>query len=216
MFKRNFTFGLASPTASNDGAAWVPGTGPAESWTHQDGTFPIGTDGGDVRAIACAVNTFGQHDIFHAPVNGLCYNGEELAPRGGACCHDCLSSAFSKHANYCLSSGFGSRPSFSSCEVVFGAGGGGGGGGPTKRSIGQFNGWDVISKILSLLLLSFYAHTFSACCDVVRDVNKVSGIKLKDKNVVDVGDADIPPDSRPPNHRAIHLNKRHPHGSHAA
>lgn len=83
MFRRNFTFGLASPTAGNDGAAWVPGTGPAESWTHTDGTFPIGTDGGDVNSIACAVNIFGQTDIFKAPYNGLCYNGAALAPRGG-------------------------------------------------------------------------------------------------------------------------------------
>lgn len=29
-----------------------------------DGTFPVGTDGSDVRAIACAINTFGQDSIF--------------------------------------------------------------------------------------------------------------------------------------------------------
>ena len=83
MYKRNFTFGLASPTSYNDGASWVPGTGPAESWTLADGEFPVGTDGGDVTAIACAVNTFQQHDIFSASYNGLCFNGKYLASGGG-------------------------------------------------------------------------------------------------------------------------------------
>lgn len=57
-----------------------------------------------------------------------------------------LAVCVSDFANCYIFSGFGTRPSFSSCNVVFGSGGGG----PTKRSIGQFNGWDVISKILSL------------------------------------------------------------------
>lgn len=75
MYRRNFTFGLASPSSATDGAAWVPGTGPAESWTLQDGEFPPGTDGQDVNTIACAVNTFGQKEIYSAPYNGLCSNG---------------------------------------------------------------------------------------------------------------------------------------------
>ena len=85
MYKRNFTSGLASPVDHNDGAAWVPGTGPAKSWTLRDGTFPIGTDGGDLTAIACVVNTFGQNDIFRAPYNGLCFNGEKLKSGRGTC-----------------------------------------------------------------------------------------------------------------------------------
>ena len=82
VYKRNFTLGLASPSTASDGAAWALAGNPASSWTLRDGTFPVGTDGSDVRAIACAVNTFGQDDIFHAPYNALCYNGGNIAGRG--------------------------------------------------------------------------------------------------------------------------------------
>lgn len=83
MYKRNFTFGLATPASHNDGGAWTPSTGPASSWTLTDGLFPIGTDGADLTAIACAVNTFHQNDIFSAPFNGLCFNGKSLLSGGG-------------------------------------------------------------------------------------------------------------------------------------
>ncbi len=78
MFKRNFTFGLASPKDHNDGAAWVSGGGSAKAWTQLDGNFPPGTDGSDISSIACAVNTFGQDDIFGYQYNGLCFNGNSL------------------------------------------------------------------------------------------------------------------------------------------
>ncbi|KAK5011701.1 hypothetical protein LTR28_007843 [Elasticomyces elasticus] len=83
MYKRNFTFGLASPRAYNDGDARAPGTGGAKDWTLTDGTFPVGTDGGDLTAIACAVNTFQQHDVYIASYNGLCYNGQDLGSGAG-------------------------------------------------------------------------------------------------------------------------------------
>lgn len=75
MFKRNITFGLASPQRANDGAAWVSGGGTATSWTLTDEQFPVGTDGSDLTAIACAVNIFGQNNIFGYQFNGLCFNG---------------------------------------------------------------------------------------------------------------------------------------------
>lgn len=78
MCERNFTFGLASPADHNDGAAWALTGDPATKWTLAGGEFPVGTDGGDLTAIACAVNTFGQDDIFHAPYNALCYNGGNI------------------------------------------------------------------------------------------------------------------------------------------
>lgn len=78
MFKRNITFGLASPQNHNDGAAWVSTGGPATSWTLKDQNFPPGTDGSDLTAIACAVNIFGQHKIFGYQFNGLCFNGNSL------------------------------------------------------------------------------------------------------------------------------------------
>lgn len=78
MFKRNITFGLASPKNHNDGAAWVSAGGPATSWTLKDQTFPPGTDGSDLTAIACAVNIFGQDKIFGYQFNGLCFNGNSL------------------------------------------------------------------------------------------------------------------------------------------
>ena len=85
MFKRNFTFGLASPNTFNDGAAWVPSSSDAssQSWELVRGEpVPVGSDGGDVSAIACAVNTFGQDDVFHASFNGLCFNGRNIPGRG--------------------------------------------------------------------------------------------------------------------------------------
>ncbi|KAL8729755.1 MAG: hypothetical protein Q9181_004891 [Wetmoreana brouardii] len=117
MYKRNFTHGLATPAGSQDGAAWTPGTGPAQSWTqYTSGEFPVGTFGGDVSVIACVVNTFGQDDIFQADYNGYCYNGVTYSTRG-----------------------FGQAPSFRRCIVEFANGG------RKKRSIGQFHDWDVHS-----------------------------------------------------------------------
>ncbi|KAL8855566.1 MAG: hypothetical protein Q9178_007796 [Gyalolechia marmorata] len=118
MFRRNFTFGLARPTTSNDGGEWTPGTGPAQSWTlARTGEFPPGTDGGDLQAIACAVNTFGQADIYRSEFNGLCFNGGRIPS----------------------SRGFGTAESFSRCVIEFAQAG------STKRSLGQFHGWDVLS-----------------------------------------------------------------------
>ncbi len=86
MYRRNFTFGLASPMSDSDGAAWAPGTGPAESWTLMDEQFPVGTDGQDVNSIACAVNTFGQNDIYGYVYNGLCFRGGYTASSFGKSC----------------------------------------------------------------------------------------------------------------------------------
>lgn len=85
MFKRNFTFGLAYPSTFNDGAAWVPdpSAGSPRSWEMNSGPpVPVGSDGGDVSAIACAVNIFGQDDVFHTPYNGLCFNGRNVGGQG--------------------------------------------------------------------------------------------------------------------------------------
>ena len=67
---------MALPSTDKDGAAWTPAGGPAQSWTLASSQqFPPGTDGGDVSAIACAVNTFNQPDVYQADYNGLCFNG---------------------------------------------------------------------------------------------------------------------------------------------
>ncbi|KAF7536258.1 hypothetical protein G7054_g4665 [Neopestalotiopsis clavispora] len=87
--KRNFTLGLAQPTTATDGAAW--GAQPASSW-QIDGS----TSNTDVTQIACAVNLFGQSDIYTTDYNAYCYNGG------------------SNTNPY-----FGNTPSFSLCNVVF-------------------------------------------------------------------------------------------------
>ncbi|KAL9599867.1 MAG: hypothetical protein Q9219_003561 [cf. Caloplaca sp. 3 TL-2023] len=121
VYKRNFTFGLASPQFPSDGGAWAAGVDPALSWV-KAGTdeFVPGTDGGDLRAIACAVNLFGQNDIFKADFNGLCWRGTYL-PSGR---------------------GFPTPPSFAQCKIEFATNGAPG---TKKRSLGKFNGYDVLS-----------------------------------------------------------------------
>ncbi|KAL8697313.1 MAG: hypothetical protein Q9224_002379, partial [Gallowayella concinna] len=118
MFRRNFTFGLAELQSPTDGNAWTAGNNPAQSWTlRENGQFPPGTDGQDLSSIACAVNIFGQDNIFRQNFNALCYNGESINKGRGFTLPD----------------------SFSSCDVEFASGSG-----TTKRSMGQFNGWDVL------------------------------------------------------------------------
>lgn len=66
--KRNFTLGLASPSSATDGAAW--GTQSLASYSYG------GTSGTDVTQVACAVNIFGQTDIYQTgSYNGLCITG---------------------------------------------------------------------------------------------------------------------------------------------
>ena len=38
------------------------------------GQFNVGTNG-DIDSIACAVNTFGQDEIYNVPYNRYCFNG---------------------------------------------------------------------------------------------------------------------------------------------
>lgn len=79
MYRRNFTFRLASLSNSQDGAAWSAGNNPALSWNlEKSGVFPPGTDGHDLSSIACAVDFFGQDDIYRTYFNALCYNGESI------------------------------------------------------------------------------------------------------------------------------------------
>ena len=75
---------MARPATYNDGAAWTPSGGGAQSWTLASSQqFPPGTDGGDITAIACAVNTFGQADVYQADYNGLCFNGGSISSGRG-------------------------------------------------------------------------------------------------------------------------------------
>jgi hypothetical protein len=132
MYKRNFTFGLASPSDARDGAAWIPSGGPVDSWLMQDGTFPVGTDGHDVTAIGCLVNTFGQDEIFeYGNYNGLCFNARE-SDRGG-------NTTLSPLAYSLITlSGFSDAPTFKSCIVEFAT--------TTnqhKQTVGNFNGWEI-------------------------------------------------------------------------
>ncbi|KAL8942162.1 MAG: hypothetical protein Q9216_001809 [Gyalolechia sp. 2 TL-2023] len=118
MFRRNFTFGLAELQSAQDGAAWAADNNPALSWTlGATGEFPPGTDGTDLSSIACAINIFGQDDIYRLRYNALCYNSKSI--RSGR--------------------GFPIPDSFSSCDVEFSTGPG-----TKKRSLGKFNGWDVL------------------------------------------------------------------------
>ena len=140
MYRRNFTFGLARPANSNDGGQWTPGTGPAQSWTlASSGQFPPGTDGGDVQAIACAVNTFGQADIYQADYNGLCFNGGQIRSARGQL-RNLIMIVYTRLTFTFQHSGFATPESFSSCVIEFAQAG------STKRSLGQFHGWDVLSK----------------------------------------------------------------------
>lgn len=79
MYRRNFTFGLAELQNPTDGNAWTPGNNPAKSWTLAGtGQFPPGTDGHDLSSIACAVNIFGQDNVFRQSFNALCFNGGSI------------------------------------------------------------------------------------------------------------------------------------------
>lgn len=73
FWKRNFTLGLANPSGPTNGAAWGSSQS-ASSWN-----IPGGSAGTDVTEIACAVNLFGQSDIYTIDsYNGLCFNGNFL------------------------------------------------------------------------------------------------------------------------------------------
>ncbi len=84
MYKRNFTFGMASPRGPKDGGEWSAGVDPAIAWLPKKlEEYLPGTDGGDMSSIACAVNFFGQDEIFKADANGLCFRGSFLATGRG-------------------------------------------------------------------------------------------------------------------------------------
>lgn len=73
---------LAYPNAEDDADAW--NSGQTMQWTHTglvtDNTVPY--DEFDVRQIACAVNNFGQDDVYRADYNGLCFRGKYLTGTG--------------------------------------------------------------------------------------------------------------------------------------
>ena len=132
FLRRNFTMGLAAPSAAN--TAW--GAQNAASWSSATGGVTGSTD---ATAIACAVNTFAQPNIYQQPSpNALCWTG-----------------AYSDNPVF----GSGGVPSFRECSVIFS--------GPTpspnsKRGlnasgtaddedgddaiVGTFNGWGVKSE----------------------------------------------------------------------
>ncbi|KAI7241261.1 glycoside hydrolase family 18 protein [Hortaea werneckii] len=119
MFRRNVTFGLASPENANDGAAWTLQGTPPTMWQH------VGPNGGgspgNMNQIACAVNTFDQNEVYRFGHNGLCHNGDEYD-----------------------TGGWKRQPKFSACRIDFGpAARGESDGGSQKRAIGEFNGWQV-------------------------------------------------------------------------
>ncbi|KZF20522.1 glycoside hydrolase family 18 protein [Xylona heveae TC161] len=113
-FKRNFTMGLATPSGPQDTSSW--GTQPISNaraysqtanWPNQDAT-----------TVACAINIFGQSDIyrFDGGYNGYCFNGQTESRQNGAF----------------------SSPGYNRCKVDFV-----GGPGPAKRSLGDYNGWEI-------------------------------------------------------------------------
>lgn len=120
MFRRNFTFGLASPSGANDGAAWAASGAPPTSWQFYDPKHAgTGTNPGEMTDVACAINTFDQTDVYRYDYNGLCWNG---GTRDGT--------------------GWGAQRSYSGCIIDFA----GPGAGSKKRAIGKFNGWNVYSE----------------------------------------------------------------------
>ncbi|KAI7407956.1 hypothetical protein KC336_g13253 [Hortaea werneckii] len=119
MFRRNFTFGLASPAGPNDGAAWTPQGVPPTDWQLKS-RKTVDTSG-DMTEIACAVNTFGQSEVYSYAYNGLCWNDEEYDTPGWGC-----------------------AKRYRGCIIDFGPpAGSDSGGGSQKRAIGEFNGWPV-------------------------------------------------------------------------
>ena len=144
--KRNFTVGLATLYAFDDGQNWVPSPPVVEDWDPYDITqynSAGGYDESDLTQIACLVvsrhycitisfaerfptnehtkNTFEQSDIFKTPsYNGFCKSGNQIQKAG-----------------------FGTVDRFKACLVTFAATG-------TKRKrdqkiIGKFHEWEIES-----------------------------------------------------------------------
>ncbi|KAL8990145.1 MAG: hypothetical protein Q9169_008197, partial [Polycauliona sp. 2 TL-2023] len=137
-YKRNFTHGMAQPQNSGDGAAWGLGTNEAEFWDHLTDQSGTGIDIYNVDQIACAVNIFGQTEVFKQNWNGQCFNGQPVQSGG-----------MSKHhrrvlVNHSHTLAF-ERPKTNRCNIDFSLPSGN-----TKRSIGKFHGWDVTSRVSAL------------------------------------------------------------------
>jgi len=139
MYRCNFTFGLASPANANDGATWTSQGAPPTDWQFRGSGG--GNAQGDMTAIACAVNTFDQSEVYRWTYNGLCYNGGSYN-----------------------TAGWGNQNSYSGCIIDFGPPVGrgsdaGSDAGSQKRAIGEFNGWQVYGKFLTGLVIKLGALT---------------------------------------------------------
>jgi hypothetical protein len=165
MFKRNFTMGLSQPLSPADGAAWGPSAGGSAMTSY---TFTGGSPGGtstDATQIACAINIFGQNNIYQltSGYNGYCLNPLN-APNNAGGEFTLLPATFHipSSSEYCavLTSMspcvivYGAQPSFSRCLISFTN--------PTTNTkrdtvIGSFNGWDIESEFppLALAILVF-------------------------------------------------------------
>lgn len=131
MFRRNFTFGFAMPATRGDGASWAGDGKPPTTW-QSSGNQPDDADG-DMTAIACAVNTFKQSEVYDYQYNGYCWNGRT---RDGT--------------------GFGPQNSYSKCTIDLGPSTGG----LQKRAIAEYNGWKVYGEF-SVTLLRHCEETFA-------------------------------------------------------
>lgn len=109
--------GLAFPANANDGGSWG-----SQSFTSAT-QLTAGTTTQDATAVACALNIFGQSNIYRygGTFNGYCFNGKTNNPLGVY-----------------------TSPGYNACKISFV-----GGPGPTKRSIGTFAGWEIADVEIS-------------------------------------------------------------------
>jgi hypothetical protein len=127
-FKRNFTFGLAYTSEVGTDTQW--GQQAYISHTRDvDGARVV-----EATEVMCAVNTFGQPDVFRygasrgaQPYNGYCYY----------------------QARSASAAGFGIRPGYARCKIDFRGSTFDSQGPPatsSKRSVGKFHEWEIESE----------------------------------------------------------------------
>lgn len=119
MYRRNFTFGLASPTAAQAGGAWVLNGGGPTSFQYSSATTST-LQTTDMTAIACALNIFDQDEVYRQNFNGFCMTGTYIDGMGWG----------------------NTRPQVKRCIIDFGPPSTG----SQKRAVGEYNGWPVFGK----------------------------------------------------------------------
>lgn len=129
-YRRVFSFGLATPSGANDGAAFDSQA--LNNWRYKDFQNAGNGNRSDVTQVACVIKTFAQTDSYRIS-SANAYNANGL----------CFKNANSQQVPW------GNYSSFSRCKINFA-----GNNFPTKRSedggeerkvVGEFGGWDIES-----------------------------------------------------------------------